>query len=615
MYSGLYVGNTRASFGVNMDERRAPLASGTFAATPFAHVLVFVRNKRLSGVLSVALGVEHSGSLTFWKGRLTAATVSPPGHYLGAVLYELGSIDSETLDRSLLELSKKTKLHGEILVASGAITEAQRDGALVEQVLRKTQRLFGLPPESSFEFVEDASESLEQSVRVDPLTAVWRGIRAYPPDAYVQEVLRRYQAAILNLVGEVPVPQTSFESEERELLELLSLSPQTLDQLRAQTQLSPARVDLLVYFLLIGKCIQPTSASATLRHASSQASPAARPAGSQPPPRRASDQRAAVRTSSSPPSSVAPRISEKSPALPQPPRLPYISSPTPSGATSRPSLPNNAAVRQPMRLPSAGSLPMMSVPPPSRPTGPSHPASADPTLDPATIAKRAAAIEREDYFTALGIEEGSTVEAIRAAYFNLAKTWHPDRLPPHLRALRRQVETVFSHMTRAYQALSEPTARQSYVAENASPRPESRSREAIVREIEGYLAKSDYTRAEIEARALHESSNDDVEAMAIVAWARALGGEASEEIIQASCRMLDRAVHSDRYCDRAYFYRGLLMKKLGQLPAAFRDFTRAVQINPKHLDAAREVRLYEMRARKGSGEHAFGKLPKGKGKK
>jgi hypothetical protein len=44
-------------------------------------------------------------------------------------------------------------------------------------------------------------------------------------------------------------------------------------------------------------------------------------------------------------------------------------------------------------------------------------------------------------------------------------------------------------------------------------------------------------------------------------------------------------------------------KRLNNVPAAFRDFSRALQLNPKNIDAEREVRIFAMRARKGSGEH------------
>ena len=52
---------------------------------------------------------------------------------------------------------------------------------------------------------------------------------------------------------------------------------------------------------------------------------------------------------------------------------------------------------------------------------------------------------------------------------------------------------------------------------------------------------------------------------------------------------------------RAACYRGVLLKRSGRLERAIRDFRLAAQVNPKNIDAVREVRLYEMRKGKAGG--------------
>jgi hypothetical protein len=51
---------------------------------------------------------------------------------------------------------------------------------------------------------------------------------------------------------------------------------------------------------------------------------------------------------------------------------------------------------------------------------------------------------------------------------------------------------------------------------------------------------------------------------------------------------------SDR-CERAFFWRAMLNKRIGRLEAAYRDFRHAMDLNPHNIDAAREVRLHNMR--------------------
>jgi hypothetical protein len=75
------------------------------------------------------------------------------------------------------------------------------------------------------------------------------------------------------------------------------------------------------------------------------------------------------------------------------------------------------------------------------------------------IRKRAQGLAAESPFASLGLVEGASAEAARAAYFRLARVWHPDRLPPALAGVRPEVEQIFAHMTAAHHYLTGPEAR------------------------------------------------------------------------------------------------------------------------------------------------------------
>ena len=74
-------------------------------------------------------------------------------------------------------------------------------------------------------------------------------------------------------------------------------------------------------------------------------------------------------------------------------------------------------------------------------------------------------------------------------------------------------------------------------------------------------------------------------------------------------KTLDDVVQKEPRFERALYYRGVLLKRAGRVDKAIRDFRMAAQLNPKNLDAIREVRLYEMRKRGGPGKGG----PGGKG--
>jgi tetratricopeptide (TPR) repeat protein len=64
-------------------------------------------------------------------------------------------------------------------------------------------------------------------------------------------------------------------------------------------------------------------------------------------------------------------------------------------------------------------------------------------------------------------------------------------------------------------------------------------------------------------------------------------------------KILDGILAKEKEFERALYYRGVLLKRSGRGERAIRDFRLASELNPKNLDAVREVRLYEMRKRGG----------------
>src|SRR5690606_10456867 len=112
-------------------EGMTPSATGTLAATPLAHALVYSRNRRLTGRLELVTTDERQATISLWRGSITAVETVPvglcPGGFFGAIAYELGFIDSDVLDATLLEIAKSKRLHGEVLIERKAMTPAQRD--------------------------------------------------------------------------------------------------------------------------------------------------------------------------------------------------------------------------------------------------------------------------------------------------------------------------------------------------------------------------------------------------------------------------------------------------------------------------------------------------------
>jgi curved DNA-binding protein CbpA len=73
---------------------------------------------------------------------------------------------------------------------------------------------------------------------------------------------------------------------------------------------------------------------------------------------------------------------------------------------------------------------------------------------------------------------------------------------------------------------------------------------------------------------------------------------------------VDRALAIEPKHDRAHYYKGMILLRTGKEADAAASFRKALEINPKNTDAQREVRLFDMRSKAGTtGKNAPSKAP------
>ncbi|WP_437735143.1 DnaJ domain-containing protein [Sorangium sp. So ce1335] len=232
----------------------------------------------------------------------------------------------------------------------------------------------------------------------------------------------------------------------------------------------------------------------------------------------------------------------------------------------------------------------------------------------ADIEARAAAIDGESFFEMLGVAEDAPPERVQSAYFALAKLWHPDRTPPELQDVKPLVARVFARISEAYQTLSDPKRRAEYLQGPKEAAAPAEDEEKIARAVDAalefqkaevLLKKNDLIGAEIRARRALAADPEQPEYMTLFAWIQAqrrgeppaLAEGATSAHYDDLIQTLDAVLQQEPRYERALFYRGMLLKRSGRIDKAIRDFRLAAEINPKNLDAIREVRVQEMRSR------------------
>ena len=563
--------------------RPAPAASGTLAKTPLIHLLIYAFEKKLDGTIEVMTPAGLRAVLLFIAGEPAKVQTDEAGSYLGQVLTDLGYLAEDMRAQSLQELARAATgtrvLHGEWLLRKGVIDATKLELGLREQLVRKLHHVATMPPETTYAYYH-GFDALHDwggvaSRGVDPLPLLWGLLREATPRSHVDAALARVEGSSLRIAKGADLTRLGLGTIEQGAAELLRLKRMTVSEFPRVSGLGETEARLLTYLLLVTKQVDVITAG----H---------RPRSSGPP-------RATV-----PPRTSAPPRMSVSPYASAPPRtsVPPRSSLPPNATTAPPPSPRTAISKS--LFPASGAS--RSKPPPGLPN--------DLAERWTTIVERARTIDRADYFAMLDLARDATPEEAQASYFSLAKRWHPDRLPAELGPIRDACSRVFARMSEAHSTLTDEERCSRYMRLLAEGSGSPEMQETVAKVVEAAtdfqkaevcFKRQDYAQAETLCRKAAKADATQPDYHAMLAWLISLKPESQSAEKVAECiQMLDRAVAMSDRCERAYFWRGMLHKRVGRSDAAIRDFRRAYDLNPRNIDAAREVRLHNMRGGRAS---------------
>ncbi len=633
-----------------------PTAQGNFSKTPFPHLLVYALERRLTGTFELGVGGGSSATIVVIGGAPAKVRTSEGVHYLGDVLVDLGHLDRGHHAASLPALQRGGQLHGQILREAGMIDDARLDAGVRTQLDRKLEHLFALPVETEFAYY-DALDGLAgyggPPTPIDPFPVLWRGIRQRPSWEHVDQTMKRIGGAAVRIGATAQVDRFLFSRAEAAAVELLRKRTMRVLELAGTKVVGPSAAQLLVYCLVITKQVEVVETTSIRPGAlrapdgpAASAAPAAPPAG--PTSQQLQGQAFArvqlqARSVQRLPLVVeevapAPSLGDERIASPLPQPIPLPPDARSFGATPATQPAAAPEVEQDIGAMISTSI-ASSVPPaveandqqtfaapakPAIPTTPMTPAlaaghvAAAPSA-PASqreltveqkalkqkIVERAAGITAQNYFAMLGVEENAPVDVVQKAFIGLAKIWHPDRLPGALAEVKDECSKVFSHLTEAHATLTDPGRRTDYVRvlKEGGATPDEQAlvhavleASTLFQKAEFHLKRNDMAAALDHVKRAHDLDPEQADYLALLTWIESqspqcLGKEKTLEMIL----VLDRALKKNPNCERAYFYRAMLWKRAEDHKKAYNDFKKASELNPRNLDAAREVRLHKMR--------------------
>jgi tetratricopeptide (TPR) repeat protein len=218
-----------------------------------------------------------------------------------------------------------------------------------------------------------------------------------------------------------------------------------------------------------------------------------------------------------------------------------------------------------------------------------------------------------DHFQLLGVPEDVAPDALRKAYFALARQLHPDRLAAlGISDEGKHAQRLFAQINAGFATLSDPGRRAAYLdivrrGGEAAVRAEQARAEALARRI--LEAEEAFRRGELGLRRDQPAAAvadferaiqlnpDETDYQAALAWSRFCAAADRQAVAAATRTALEAAIQRAPRAVTARFYLGRVERMLGRDPDALRHFREVLAAAPGHAEAAAEVRALEARLR------------------
>lgn len=224
-------------------------------------------------------------------------------------------------------------------------------------------------------------------------------------------------------------------------------------------------------------------------------------------------------------------------------------------------------------------------------------------------------------FDLFAIELDAGRKQVRAAWAELSKAFHPDALEGAGRsALRPRVEQVFAALSEAYGVLSNKEERAKLKAaiesgargsgggsgsggsDTAAVVRNAFEAEIMARDADKLLKASRYARAkEIYARA-HELSPKDIDIEAALAYCEYQTGSRDAMASRATIERFEKLLEEAPGCARAHYFKAMIHLRIGEHGPAKAGFAEANKLDPRNIDAQRQLRAIRISERQAKAE-------------
>ncbi len=212
----------------------------------------------------------------------------------------------------------------------------------------------------------------------------------------------------------------------------------------------------------------------------------------------------------------------------------------------------------------------------------------------------------QNYFEILGVNANTPSKEVSRSYHELAKILHPDKLPGDASSkLIKLNEKIFTLMTEAYQTLKSDENRGKYLHEL-----EVNQSELIIHNEDLFISgkKALLNRRYKESykifKEIFESKEKSSDINIYYVWAVIKKGytKESKEKLHTQCLgLLNEVPTEDRHSANYFYSKGLLLLMSRDRDRAYKCFTQAISLDPKHIPAKRERSRFHTKVKDGIG--------------
>jgi len=553
--------------------------------SPF-HLYYLATAAQASGRLTFS-AQKGSYALTFRKGTVEHVASTYPEEDVGRFLVEKGLLRPEQLAQAEAAGGGPGGDLVGALVAQKLIDPARTYQALQEHGAGLAWRALAgengtwrwepgaVPPPSSFQLGHRWGMLCDAVRRLDGSTLKRRlGTRAGRPAV---KVGGRIQPGDLRLTPQETRAASLFDGV-RSVEDLCAAQPGDADLVRRVALLLVETEMLAFGAARSDPAPAEASSAASAAPGPSGPAPAAAPAGAQ------AAAAPAARPAGSPAARPPPAASAARPAAaPPPPR----STAAPGGTKPHP-----AASPRP--------APAATSPRPAAPAAPAPPKpSAGPDLSVAGLEAAYQRIKEADHFEVLGVKREAGAAQIKAAYFTLAKAYHPDSAPQDDPEKAKKLRAdIFSKVSEAWGILGDDQQRVQYLEELRLGGTADLDVMAILKSEQLFQMAEILVKARKYDEALKKLEEaialcaDEPEYFVWKAWVEFLLAPADRKKPQqtASAQAIEAALRKNAKCMVGYLFLGQMAKLIGDAATAERHFKRGLAVDERHAELQRELK-------------------------